>query len=95
MRIKPNNSKLRIFNYYRLISRKRANLSLGKYPDLSLAKARTKAIEARELLADGIDPKESRDQILKVKQLEISNTLQLVFEDWFEVKKTSIKAETA
>lgn len=27
--------------------------------------------------------------------MEISNTLQLVFEDWFEVKKTSIKAETA
>ncbi|MCZ8499011.1 Arm DNA-binding domain-containing protein [Vibrio lentus] len=36
---------------------KALNLALGKYPDVSLAKARTKAIEARELLADGIDPK--------------------------------------
>ncbi len=95
LKIKPIGTKLWRFSYYHPVSRKRLNLALGKYPDLSLAKARAKAIEARELLADGIDPKESRDQILKVKQLEISNTLQLVFEDWFEVKRTSIKEETA
>ncbi|WP_422824303.1 integrase arm-type DNA-binding domain-containing protein [Vibrio splendidus] len=34
---------------------------------ISLAKARTKAIEARELLADGIDPKEHRDTTLREK----------------------------
>jgi len=95
LKVKPIGTKLWRFSYYHPVSRKRLNLALGKYPDLSLAKARAKAIEARELLADGIDPKESRDQIIKVKQLEISNTLQLVFEDWFAVKKTSIKEETA
>jgi hypothetical protein len=31
-------------------------LSLGTYPDVSLAKARGKRDEARQLLADGIDP---------------------------------------
>ena len=41
LRIKPNGSKLWIFNYYRPITRKRANLSIGKYPAISLAKART------------------------------------------------------
>ena len=95
LRIKPNGSKLWIFNYYRPITRKRANLSIGKYPAISLAKARTKAIEARELLADGIDPKEHRDDTLREKQLELSNTLQAVFDDWLEVKKTSIKEQTA
>ena len=60
-----------------------------------MAKARTKAIEARELLADGIDPKEHRDNTLREKQLELSNTLQAVFDDWLEVKKTSIKEQTA
>jgi len=68
LRIKPTGSKLWLFNYYRPISRKRSNLSLGKYPDLSLAKARAKTVAARELLADGIDPKEHRDGGLKAKQ---------------------------
>lgn len=95
LRIKPTGSKLWLFNYYRPISRKRANLSLGIYPALTLAKARTKAIEVRELLADGIDPKEHRDTTLKAKQAELSNTLQAVFEDWFTLKKADIKELTA
>ncbi|GLR74355.1 integrase domain-containing protein [Aliivibrio sifiae] len=95
LRVRPIGSKFWIFNYQRPITKKRANLTLGKFPDLSLAKARTKAIEARELLADGIDPKEHRDNTLREKQLELSNTLQAVFDDWLEVKKTSIKEQTA
>ncbi|MEZ8602932.1 integrase domain-containing protein [Vibrio splendidus] len=95
LRIKPNGSKLWLFNYYRPITRKRVNLSIGKYPSVSLAKARTKAIEARELLADGIDPKEHRDTTLREKQLELANTLQSVFDDWIEVKRTSVKEQTA
>ncbi|MFA0678770.1 integrase arm-type DNA-binding domain-containing protein, partial [Vibrio sp. 10N.222.51.A6] len=87
--------KLWRFSYYHPISRKRLNLALGKYPDVSLAKARTKAIEARELLADGIDPKEHRDTTLREKQLELANTLQSVFDDWIEVKRTSVKEQTA
>ena len=95
LRIKPIGSKTWLFNYQRPITKKRANISLGRYPDLSLAKARTKAIAARELLADGIDPKEHRDTTLQAKQAELNNTLQAVFEDWFAVKKTSIKELTA
>ncbi|OBT29351.1 integrase [Vibrio cyclitrophicus] len=95
LKIKPIGTKLWRFSYYHPISRKRLNLALGKYPDISLAKARTKAIEARELLADGIDPKEHRDNTLRTKQLELSNTLQAVFDDWIEVKKTSVKEQTA
>ncbi len=34
LRIKPNGSKLWIFNYYRPITRKRTNLSIGKYPSI-------------------------------------------------------------
>ena len=95
LRIKPIGTKVWIFNYQRPITKKRANLTLGKYPDLSLAKARTKAIEARELLVDDIDPKEHRDSNLKIKQTELNNTLQVVFDNWFAVKKTSIKELTA
>ena len=95
LKVKPIGTKLWRFSYYHPISRKRLNLALGKYPDVSLAKARTKAIEARELLADGIDPKEHRDTTLREKQLELANTLQSVFDDWIEVKKTSVKEQTA
>ena len=91
LRIKPTGSKLWLFNYYRPITKKRTNLSLGKYPNLSLAKARAKAVTARELLADGIDPKEHRDTTLKTKQAELNNTLQAVFDDWFAVKKPALK----
>jgi len=93
--IKPIGSKLWRFSYYHPISRKRLKIALGRYPDLTLAKARAKAIEARELLADGIDPKEHRDNTLVVQQAELSNTLQSTFDDWFAVKKTSIKELTA
>ncbi len=95
MKVKPIGTKLWRFSYYHPISRKRLNLALGKYPDVSLAKARTKAIEARELLVDGIDPKEHRDTTLREKQLELANTLQSVFDDWIEVKRTSVKEQTA
>lgn len=64
---------------------------MGKYPDISLAKAR----DARELLADGIDPKAHRDEKLLAKQTKLNNTLQAVFENWFEVKKSNILELTA
>ncbi len=65
LRVKPNGSKHWLLNYYRPNSRKRANLSLGKYPDLPLAKARKVTLEAKELLAEGIDPQEKRKQEIK------------------------------
>lgn len=95
LRIKPIGTKIWIFNYQRPITKKRANLTLGKYPALSLAKARTKAIEARELLIDDIDPKDYRDDQLLSEQTMLNNTLQVVFDNWYGVKKTSIKELTA
>jgi len=40
---------------YRLDGRRQV-MSLGTYPDTSLLLARRKAVEARELIAQGIDP---------------------------------------
>ena len=39
---------------------KEKTLALGVYPDVSLAKARERHLEARRLLADGIDPSAGR-----------------------------------
>ncbi len=42
---------------------KQKTLTLGLYPDVSLAKARAKTQEARELIADGIDPAQIRQSV--------------------------------
>jgi integrase len=90
LRIKPNGSKLWMFNYYRPYSRKRTNMGLGVYPEVSLADARQKRKAARELLAKDIDPQEHRKQE-KIQSCEANtNTLKLVATEWFEVKRSKV-----
>ena len=66
---------------------KRKTLALGIYPDVSLAKARQRRQEARELLADGIDPSEAK----KAKEAQIvavtANTVQAVGDLWLSTKR--------
>lgn len=78
LRIKPNGSKHWIFNYYRPMNRKRANLSLGKYPDLSLANARKMTLEANELLAQGIDPQDEKN-VSRMSTTQSTSILSLMF----------------
>ena len=54
LRVKTNGSKLWLLNYTHPTKKRRTNLSLGKYPDLSLANARKSAMEAKELLVQGL-----------------------------------------
>ncbi|QSX36173.1 integrase domain-containing protein [Shewanella sedimentimangrovi] len=95
LRIKPNGSKQWILNYYKPTNRKRANLSLGKYPDLSLANARRLSLEARELIAQNIDPQDAR----KLRQQEVDaihqHTFYNVAKEWFDMKKDSVSADHA
>jgi len=90
LRVKPNGSKLWLFNYYRPYTKKRANISFGTYPDLSLAEARKRRDKARELLAQDIDPKEKRDEQAAANKLAHGNTLEVVATQWFEVKQTRV-----
>ena len=50
-------------------SGKQKKLSMGVYPSITLESARRKAEEARENIANGIDPSEIRSEAKKVKQL--------------------------
>jgi len=95
LRIKPNGSKNWIFNYYRPTSRKRANISLGKYPDLSLANARKATLEANELLAQGIDPQEERKRHQQEYKSVHQHTFSNVAKEWFEIKKDDITPDYA
>jgi len=90
MRVRINGSKLWNFNYYHPVTKKRINMGLGAYPELSLAQARKMTIEARELLVTGIDPKEQRDTLKQAKKSETEHTFQNVATAWYELKKDSV-----
>ena len=95
MRIKPNGSKSWIFNYSRPYTKKRANLSFGKYPAVSLANARVKRGEARELLAQNIDPQVHKAEQEQAKRETIENNFGIMAEKWLELKRQQVKPETA
>jgi integrase len=90
LRVKPNGSKLWIYLYKHPISRKNQSLSFGKYPDLSLANARGKRTETRELLANKFDPKEYRDKKIEEQNAVSNNTLEKISLKWFEIKKPQV-----
>jgi len=95
LRVKPNGSKLWVFNYLRPYTKKRTSLSFGSYPAISLAEARAKKNDARELLAKDIDPKEHRDETSRLNDIAHNNTLGHIAEKWLEVKKSSVSENHA
>ena len=90
MRVRSNGSKLWNFNYRHPVTKKRINMGLGTFPDVSLAQARKGSIAAREVLAQGLDPKDQRDAVLQAKQAETEHTFQNVAMAWYELKKDSV-----
>ena len=95
LRVKPNGNKLWLFNYYRPFSRKRANLSMGVYPAVSLAEAREKAKGYRELLAQDIDPKLEKEREKQEKAKLAANTLEVVSRQWFDLKSKKVTGNYA
>jgi hypothetical protein len=57
LRVRKNGSKLWNFNYRHPQTKKRINMGLGTYPELSLGNARKTSMSARELVAQDIEPK--------------------------------------
>ena len=61
-------------------------LSLGTYPDVSLDLARRRRAEARELLADGVDPSENRKAQKKASSQRTNvPTIESVAREWITV----------
>ncbi|OPK09231.1 integrase domain-containing protein [Pseudomonas sp. VI4.1] len=90
MRVRSNGSKLWNFNYRHPVTKKRINMGLGTFPEVSLAQARKGSIAAREVLAQGLDPKDQRDAVLQAKQAETEHTFQNVSTSWYELKKDAV-----
>lgn len=90
LRVRVNRSMQWNFNYRHPITKNRINMALGSYPEVSLAQARRKAVEAREVLAQGIDPKAQRNDLAQAKLAETEHTFEKVATAWFELKKDSV-----
>ncbi len=82
--VKPNGSK-----YWRLKYRfvgKEKMLSIGVYPDVSLADARQKRDEARKVLAAGGDPGEVKKADKLAQKLSTENTFEAIAREWHRQK---------
>ncbi len=67
-------------------------LSLGSYPDISLAEARAKRAVFRKLLAEGIDPAEAKKAEQAGKAAAAGSTFETVARDWHRRFKTQWSA---
>lgn len=74
------------FRYYKPITGKRQTMTIGAYPEISLAEARQHREDARALLAKGIDPQEYKREIMTEAHEAKANTLAKVAADWLVVK---------
>lgn len=69
-------------------SGKENSLSLGIYPDVSLKNARERSQEARELLAQGINPnKQRKENKTEIDKNDTQNTFKAVGQEWFGYNK--------
>jgi len=78
--ITSTGGKLWRLNYR--FNEKNKTLALGAYPALSLAKARAKRDEARQALAEGLDPGKLKQELKEQKTAELNNTFQKLAEQW-------------
>ncbi|CAK7033333.1 MAG: Prophage integrase IntA [Desulfovibrio sp.] len=84
--LSASGKKLWRLGYY--FERKAKVLSFGEYPVVTLQKAREKRQEAKQLLADGIDPAAKR-KIAKEEQIsEVKDMFRNIALEWFEARTT-------
>lgn len=70
---------------YRYLGKEKS-LSLGIYPEVSLADARLKLIDARKLVADGQDPSEARKAVKRQALVSAENSFEAIAREWMAAK---------
>jgi integrase len=89
--VAPTGGKLWRLDYR--FDNKRKLLALGRYPDVSLEKARKRRDEARKLLVNGVDPGAVKKAQKAARKAWAVNSFEVVAREWFEKWKTG-KAES-
>lgn len=81
--VKVNGARYWRLKYRHPVSKKERVLAIGVYPEISLKQARAKREEARNLLAEGIDPSEYKQQERVYQESEVLNSFEPLANEWF------------
>ncbi|GAA6183764.1 integrase domain-containing protein [Aliiglaciecola sp. NS0011-25] len=95
LRVRFSGTKDWIFRYKLPYSSKRADMSFGIYPKVSLADARERRTNALGLLAKDIDPRAHKEQTKRTATEANLNTLNKVVSDWIVVKASKVSKDHA
>ncbi len=82
LKVETTGRKLWRFRY--TFNGKENMISFGGYPEVSLAQAREKRLEARKLLAQGVNPSEHRKTVKRDLQKAAENNFEAVAKAWLE-----------
>ena len=85
--LRPTGSKLWQFRYR--YAGKENTASIGKYPDVSLAIARSIRADYRKLLDEGINPNQHK----KRAQISLGNTFKVIANRWWELVNVQWKSD--
>ena len=91
LQVTPSGGRLWRVNYR--FAGKYKTLALGVYPDVPLARAREKRDEARQALADGIDPAGAKQEKKRAAKIAHANNFEAVARAWYAIAYQG-KAET-
>lgn len=83
--VTPSGSKYWRLKY--LFTGKEKLLALGVYPEVSLADARERRLQARKMIAAGNDPGEAKKEAKRMAGLKNGNAFEPVAREWFEKRK--------
>jgi integrase len=83
--VMPNGSKLWRLRYR--FGGKQNALSLGSFPEVSLASARSKRDDARKLIADGVNPSEHKKHEKLVAEIAANDTFGAMAEEYLQKLK--------
>ncbi|MGC6030576.1 tyrosine-type recombinase/integrase [Enterobacter kobei] len=78
--------------YWRMkyrIAGKEKKLSIGVYPEVTLAEARLKRDEARKVIAEGGDPSEKKQLEKLARKISVENTFRALAMEWHTHKQAS------
>ena len=92
LEVSPNGSKLWRYKYGFMGKNKR--IALGRYPQVGLAEARRRRIEARESLDNGIDPLANRKREKLIAVYQAANTFGDMAKEYLEKMVGDQRAET-
>lgn len=82
----PNGSKYWVYRYRHLGKEK--TLSLGIYPEVSLAEARSRLIDARKLKSQGQDPSVTRKQLKRQALVSAESSFEAIAREWIAAKSS-------